>query len=115
MPTTQDLAGFRSRLLARRAELRQQLSNLTAEQRRVPEPLNPDFEEQATQRENDEVVDALHEGAQAELRAIEQAIHRLEAGTYGRCTRCGGSIEAKRLQALPHTSRCSRCATTAAS
>lgn len=115
MPTNQDLARIRSRLLARRAELRQQLSSLTADQRRVPEPLSADFEEQATQRENDEVLDALQEGAQAELRAIEQAIDRLEAGTYGRCTRCGGTIEAKRLQALPHTSRCSQCATTAAS
>ena len=115
MPTSQDLARFRSQLLARRAELRQQLSSLTADQRREPEALSADFEEQAIQRENDEVVDALQEGALAELRAIGQAMDRLETGTYGRCTRCGGTIEAKRLQALPHTSHCSQCATAAAS
>ncbi len=108
--STPELAGFRGRLMARRTQLRQQLFSLEADQRRVSAPLSPDFAEQATERENDEVIDALHEGAHAELGAVEQAIERLDAGTYGRCTHCGGPIEAQRLQAVPHASRCSRCA-----
>jgi RNA polymerase-binding transcription factor DksA len=99
-------------LLARRAELRQQLVRLAADQRRVSEPLSADFAEQVTQRENDEVIDALREGAHGELRAVEHAIERFESGTYGRCTRCGGSIETERLQAVPHATRCSHCAET---
>ena len=112
--STADLSDCRQRLLARRGELRQQLSSLTVEQRRIADPLSADSEEQATQRENDEVIDALHEGGRAELRSVEQAIERLDAGTYGKCTRCGGLIEAQRLQAVPYASACSHCATTAA-
>lgn len=97
-------------LLARRAELRQQLARLAADQARTAEPLSPDFAEQATQRENDEVIDALHESAHGELMAVERAIERFDSGSYGRCTRCGNPIAAERLHAVPHASRCSHCA-----
>ncbi len=46
------------------------------------------------------------------LRTVEQidaALARLEAGTYGRCARCGAAIPEERLELRPFTDTCVRC------
>jgi RNA polymerase-binding transcription factor DksA len=44
---------------------------------------------------------ALREKAEKELALVEAALERIEAGTFGRCLRCGRDIAAGRLEALP--------------
>lgn len=44
-----------------------------------------------------------------ELREVERAQKRIEAGTYGRCTDCGEPIARARLDAAPAASRCLHC------
>jgi RNA polymerase-binding transcription factor DksA len=41
---------------------------------------------------------------------IDAASVRLEGGTYGRCSRCGGDIAEVRLEALPTAELCITCA-----
>ena len=41
--------------------------------------------------------------------AVEAALARIEAGTYGECTDCGAHITAARLHATPEAARCVRC------
>lgn len=43
------------------------------------------------------------------LRKIDEALARIDAGTYGLCDRCEEPIGAKRLQARPITTLCIRC------
>jgi DnaK suppressor protein len=40
---------------------------------------------------------------------IDQALERLDAGTYGRCAVCGNAIPAERLAAVPWAARCVPC------
>lgn len=40
---------------------------------------------------------------------ITRALNRLDAGTYGRCTRCGDPIAPARLEVLPHAAACIEC------
>ena len=44
-----------------------------------------------------------------ETRRIHEALHALEAGTYGTCLDCGAEIPAERLKAVPETVRCLDC------
>lgn len=44
-----------------------------------------------------------------EMRSIEAALERIESGTYGICTRCGGEIAVARLRANPAAERCIKC------
>ena len=44
------------------------------------------------------------------LRQIEEALARFEDGTYGVCERCGKEIDIARLEAIPYTTLCLRCA-----
>ena len=40
---------------------------------------------------------------------IDEALKRVEDGTYGSCTQCGKQIPKRRLDALPHTELCITC------
>jgi DnaK suppressor protein len=43
------------------------------------------------------------------LNKINEALSRLEEGTYGRCFECGDEIAQQRLRALPFAVRCKDC------
>lgn len=44
------------------------------------------------------------------LRLIEEALERVEDGSYGKCLSCGGDIHADRLKAIPYARLCIDCA-----
>lgn len=52
---------------------------------------------------------ALREDARLRLRAIDEALKRLEEGKYGLCEACGREIAPERLEAVPWTTFCLRC------
>ncbi len=43
------------------------------------------------------------------LGQVNAALARVDAGTYGRCTRCGQEIDPARLKALPYADMCIEC------
>jgi RNA polymerase-binding transcription factor DksA len=53
---------------------------------------------------------ALRERAVAKIASVEDALESLEEGSYGTCERCGEEIEPERLQILPNTTLCVKCA-----
>jgi RNA polymerase-binding transcription factor DksA len=100
----------RERLEARRDELRKRLASVRADLTRKREPLSADFADQATQRENDEVLEGIGRSTEIELGQLDHALRRIDSGDYGKCARCGAGIESARLDAVPYTDRCSSCA-----
>ena len=69
-----------------------------------------DSAEQAQERENDEVVDAIGNETAQSIRDLQAALSRLEEGTYGLCEACGEEIAPGRLEAIPEATRCVNCA-----
>ena len=55
-------------------------------------------------------VATLVRQATEHLAQVDSALARLEAGTYGTCTGCGGSIPEERLEARPTALTCIGCA-----
>jgi RNA polymerase-binding transcription factor DksA len=49
---------------------------------------------------------AVLDEVETELADVEHALQRLEDATYATCERCGGPIDAPRLEALPVTRVC---------
>ena len=45
----------------------------------------------------------------ADLRRVEAAVRRVEAGEYGYCARCGEAIGLNRLEADPSAALCQAC------
>ncbi|MDY0251057.1 MAG: TraR/DksA family transcriptional regulator [Pseudomonas sp.] len=68
------------------------------------------FSEQATERQNDMVLQGLLADARTSVNEVQQALARLDAGTYGECEKCGEPISAARLEALPSAAFCIHCA-----
>lgn len=99
---------------ARRAQLTGRQSFLLKRLNKIETELDAheakDFEEMATEREGDEVLEDLGHSAQHELRMIEAALTRMEEGEYGYCTTCGSEIDAHRLDLIPATPFCASCA-----
>ena len=102
-----DFSQQRSRLESLREELRERHGRLAAHGR---DGVPADFEEQATARENDDVVASLKVQVEGELRQIDAALQRIASGDYGTCRRCGEAIAPARLDALPWAAHCSGCA-----
>lgn len=57
----------------------------------------------------DDIEFALIQMKSETLHKIEEALGRLENGTYGYCFECGGEIAERRLRALPFAVRCRAC------
>ena len=57
---------------------------------------------------------ALGDHSRQALGAVDAALGRLDAGTYGTCTSCGKQIGAERLEALPAAALCIDCQRTTA-
>ena len=47
--------------------------------------------------------------ADQQMKAVEDAIERLDEGVYGKCVVCGEKIEPNRLEALPTATHCWSC------
>ena len=68
--------------------------------------LNEHWDDQAiSYRQNDMRKNLLGEARQS-LIYVENALSRIENGTYGECEVCGKDIEEKRLEALPYATLC---------
>ncbi|MFM7844558.1 MAG: TraR/DksA family transcriptional regulator [Planctomycetota bacterium] len=53
---------------------------------------------------------SLMENDEETLNQIEAALERIEEGVYGLCVECDAKIPKMRLQALPYTPYCVKCA-----
>lgn len=97
----------KQRLELRRADLEKRLGEIKAS---VHKRLDPDFEEQAVERENEEALEYLDKALREELDAIQLAFVRIERNEYEQCSVCKEPIAPQRLEALPYTDRCIVCA-----
>lgn len=98
---------IKEKLEARKEELESLVNKIETSARRK---LDKDFEEQAIQRQNEEVLTSLDNSLNDELEQINEALYRIDNGMYGKCVNCGSEISEKRLLAVPHTSLCIDCA-----
>jgi RNA polymerase-binding transcription factor DksA len=69
-----------------------------------------DWQERATELENDEVLEGLDEITRREVTETRAALGRIADGSYGTCAACGRPIDAGRLAAIPTAMTCVRCA-----
>jgi DnaK suppressor protein len=99
---------FRQAMLERRAALHRVLQNNLKSFRDDYQPA-VEVVERASDDAADDLAAGLAEIESAELAKIEEALRRLQDGTYGRCEDCGKTIPQKRLQFVPFALRCVEC------
>ena len=102
-----DMDQQKARLLARRVEIVGDLSRIEDD---LDAPVSKDWEDRASERQGDEVLEALGQNELHELKAIDAALERFEDDSYGICMKCGETISDARLDAIPHAALCRNCA-----
>ncbi len=104
---TIDTEKYKKILEDRLQELDERLHHIEDE---LDEPVDSDFEERATERECDEVLESLGNAGIAETKKIRSALLRIKDGTYGECIDCGEDISEERLNVVPYAAKCRNCA-----
>ena len=102
-----ELSHFETRLNELQSTLNSKLDSIKKNVTTAP---NTDWSEQAQERENDEVIDALGNEIKRELNLVNTALHRIKQGDYLYCDDCGAEINLSRLEILPYTLHCITCA-----
>jgi RNA polymerase-binding protein DksA len=114
---THETVAIRKRLLEEKQRLEDELAEIeerttkTAEMELATEPSGyedhpADIASETFEREKDL---AMAESVQTTLRRVNEALDKLDHGTYGRCDSCGQPISEQRLKALPFATLCVTC------
>jgi len=101
---------IRRKLIDKRDEIEGRINKVDQDILHTKGAPDPDSGEQAVERENDDVLEALGGIARSELEKINTALERIERGEYGACVLCKKVISAERLKAIPYADRCINCA-----
>lgn len=105
------ILGIKKRLEAQRATLLTEAGETIVETLSPEKLTYPDLGDQATAESDRNFLLRLRGREQKLLKKIEDAIERIETGTYGICESCGEKISIKRLEARPVTTLCIDCKT----
>ena len=108
----EEMKKFRAMLMTRRDVLAGNVSRMSDLALSNNHDSGNDFNHMAdmgTDNYDQEFAIGRIENEEDELRAIDEAIAKLDAGTYGACETCGQAIPKTRLKALPFASLCIRC------
>jgi RNA polymerase-binding transcription factor DksA len=93
-----------------RAHLARRTEKVEGDLARAEGSSDTEVGQQASPRENDEVLTDLSDEGRDQLALVDGALARIADGTYGDCTECGSGIARARLEALPYASTCLGCA-----
>jgi DnaK suppressor protein len=101
-----NIDGLKQKLLQKKHELQVNISRLEEEARDSGDAEVRDSTDDATSAQG--ASESLQEDAleSETLIQVEDALQRIEDGTYGKCSACGRPMEPARLEAVPWAAYC---------
>jgi DnaK suppressor protein len=107
----QDLMHLKEMLLKKRQEIFERLRGLESDWQALSER-DIEREEEAQKSDLTALFDQLDELEKTEIEEIDLALTKMAQATYGTCESCQKPISLERLEALPATRFCRKCAHT---
>ena len=108
-PSKDPLEKHRQQLLTRQEELLLDISRNRQVTDETVDEQAQDMVDRATSAYTREFAFSLSESDRRTLLLIDQALLRLDQGTYGTCVHCQGHVQEKRLEAVPWARHCLEC------
>ncbi len=105
------LKQMQAKLLDMRRQLLREIDKDRQQGREVAKEGGMDSYDLASEERDREISFLLTDRDREKLQAIQDALERIEQGTYGVCESCGTEIAEGRLTALPFTRLCVTCQT----
>jgi DnaK suppressor protein len=100
---------IKNMLLVRRKEMLQDVSQSMRDESDHLKHDIGDFYDQASNDRDRELSLMLADRERGKLTLVDNALHRIEIGTYGICESCDEVIDKERLIAMPFTKLCLSC------
>ena len=99
----------RKRLVAKREELLHDLAKNREVSEETVDESAQDMADRATSAYTKEFAYSLSESDRKVIVLIEEALSRLDTGTYGTCVHCSQPVQDKRIEAVPWARHCLDC------
>lgn len=103
------LAYFKKKLLARREELVRTIARTEQEGRSADDDPTVDLADKAANSYTKEFLFGQTDNDRGTLQLVEEALRRVDEGTFGRCLMCQEDMHQKRLEAVPWAPLCRTC------
>ena len=104
-----DVEKYRRALLMKKDEISQELVKNKDAGQESSDEATQDIADKATSSYTKEFLFSLSDSERTLVQQIDQALARIDDGTYGTCRHCGNPLMEKRLDAVPWTPYCLDC------
>jgi DnaK suppressor protein len=104
-----EIQAYKTKLVARRNEIVQKLSEFRNESKEVETDIAQDVADKAESSYTKEFLLSLSDTEREQLFQIDAALKRIERKEFGNCQMCQKEVNKKRLNALPWTPYCIEC------
>jgi len=105
------IAKFRKTLLKEREQIVGDVKQIVESSKEMGQDGIQDIGDEAANIYNKQVLLSLNENERMRLKEVDEALDRIESGSYGICEECGGPISLKRLEVRPVAKYCVPCLT----
>src|SRR6476646_2848411 len=103
------LEKYRKLLHEKKTALLAELAKTKHAEEETTEESTQDIADRAVSSYTREFLYSLNDTARNTMQQIDQALSRIEDGTYGLCLNCGSPMNEKRLTAIPWSRHCLEC------
>ena len=104
-----ELEKYRQLLEQKKAELANELAKARTAEEESNEDVTQDIADKAVSSYTREFLYSLTDGERTVLLQIDEALARIDDGTYGSCANCGIQLNDRRLTAVPWAPYCVDC------
>ena len=104
-----ELEKYRRLLDDKKASLSQEIAKTRSAEEETTEESTQDIADKAVSSYTREFLYSLTDGERGTLLQIDEALVRVDEGSYGFCTNCGQPMAEKRLTAVPWAPYCVDC------
>jgi DnaK suppressor protein len=107
--TKKDMEKYRRLLEEKKAALSAEIAKTRSAEEETTEEATQDIADKAVSSYTREFLYSLTDGERSTLLLIDDALARIDEGTYGLCINCGTLMTEKRLNAVPWAPYCLDC------
>jgi DnaK suppressor protein len=100
---------YKKKLVARHEELLRGIARTEQEGREADEDPTVDLADKAANSYTKEFLFGQTHNDRSFLELVDDALERIEEGTFGECISCHQELQQKRLEAVPWTRYCIAC------
>ena len=104
-----ELERYRRLLDEKKSSLSQEIAKTRSAEEETTEESTQDIADKAVSSYTREFLYSLTDGERGTLLQIDEALVRIDEGSYGFCTNCGQPMAEKRLTAVPWAPYCVDC------